>query len=218
MVIVMRSVAVMPIKLNNERLPGKNTMMLGERPLLNHMLLKMRKAKVADEIYVYCSSAEIRGVLPEGILFLERAKFLDQPLANFNQIFSEFMKTVDADIYIYIHATAPFVSLQTIIDCYTAVTDKGYDSAFCAEKIQDFLWEDGEPMNFDGDNLPRSQDLKPIYRETSGVYVFRREVFERLHRRIGKHPYIKEVGYKEAVDINTLHDFKLAEALLEADI
>lgn len=72
-------------------------------------------------------------------------------------------------------------------------------------------------MNFDAAHLPRSQDLEPIYRETSGIYVFTREVFGKYHRRVGRYPFIKTVSYKEAVDINTLEDFKLAEALLDAD-
>ena len=85
-------------------------------------------------------------------------------------------------------------------------------------KIQDFLWKDGEPLNFDAANIPRSQDLAPIYRETSGVYVFTKEVFEKYHRRIGKNPFVKEVSFKEAVDINNPEDFALAEALLHIDI
>ena len=92
------------------------------------------------------------------------------------------------------------------------------DSAFCATKIQDFLWKDGEPLNFDATNVPRSQDIEPIYRETSGVYVFTKEVFKKYHRRIGKHPYVCEVSFKEAVDINNPEDFQLAEALLNWNI
>ena len=92
-----------------------------------------------------------------------------------------------------------------------------YDSAFCASVIQDFLWQDGEPLNFDATNLPRSQDIKPIYRETSGVYVFKKEVFLKYHRRIGVHPYIKTVTYKEAVDINNPEDFELAKAMLNVE-
>ena len=74
-------------------------------------------------------------------------------------------------------------------ECICAVRDKDYDSAFCAVKIQDFLWKDGEALNFDAANLPRSQDLEPIYRETSGVYVFTKEIFEKYHRRIGSCRY-----------------------------
>ena len=168
-----------------------------------------------DEIYVYCSDEAVCPFLPEGIRFLKRPSELDLPTSNFTQIFSCFSQEVPADIYVYIHATAPFITTQTITDCIQAVQSGEYDSAFCAVKIQDFLWKDGEPLNFDAANLPRSQDLEPIYRETSGVYVFTKEVFETLHRRIGKKPFVKEVSYKEAVDINNPEDFRLAEAMLE---
>lgn len=214
----MKIVAVMPIKLNNERLPGKNTMQLGEKPLLMWALDAMKKANVADEIYVYCSSEEIKAYLGEGIIYLKRPEHLNLPSSNFNQIFRSFKDQIPADIYIYTHATAPFVSTDTIKECVSVVLNDGYDSAFCAERIQDFLWKNGNPLNFDANNLPRSQDIEPIYRETSGIYVFKRSVFEDHNRRIGVRPYIKEVGYKEAVDINTLSDFKLAESLLEVDL
>lgn len=214
----MKTVAIMPIKLNNERLPGKNTMDLGGKPLLQHQLLAMQQTGLADEIYVYCSDEAVCPYLPEGIRFLKRPVKLDLPTSNFTQIFSTFSSTVPADIYVYVHATAPFITPQTMTECIQAVQSGEFDSAFCAVKIQDFLWKDGEPLNFDAANVPRSQDLEPIYRETSGVYVFTKEVFEVYHRRIGKKPYIKEVSFKEAVDINNPEDFRLAEAMVNIDL
>lgn len=214
----MKIVAIMPIKLNNERLPGKNTMLLDGKPLLQHQLLATRQTGLADEIYVYCSDEAVCPYLPEGVQFLQRPPILDLPTSNFTQIFSAFADSVPADLYVYVHATAPFVTPGTIAECIRAVRSGEYDSAFCAVKIQDFLWKDGEPLNFDAANVPRSQDLEPIYRETSGVYVFTKEVFETCHRRIGKKPYIKEVSFKEAVDINNPEDFRLAEAMVNLDL
>ncbi|MGP8312062.1 cytidylyltransferase domain-containing protein [Enterocloster aldenensis] len=210
-------IAVMPIKLNNERFPGKNTMILGDKPLLQYGLDALKTAGLGGSIYVYCSDDSIESYLSEGCKFLKRPEVLDLPTSNFSQIFEQFMKTVDADIYVYEHATAPFVSGRTIKECISKVVSGEYDSAFCASRIQDYLWEDGKPLNFDAENLPRSQDLKVIYRETSGVYVFRKNVFLKYHRRIGLHPYVKEVTYREAVDINNPDDFQLAEALLSYD-
>lgn len=206
----MKTVAIMPIKLKNERLPGKNTMLLGGKPLLQHQLLAVRETGVADEIYVFCSDEAVCPFLPEGVTFLKRSPELDLPTSNFTQIFTAFSNEVDADVYVYVHATAPFISQETIKQCVEAVRSGEYDSAFCATKIQDFLWKDGEPLNFDAANIPRSQDLEPIYRETSGVYAFTKEVFKRTHRRIGLHPFIKEVTFVEAVDINNPEDFQLA--------
>lgn len=214
----MKTIAIMPIKLNNERLPGKNTMLLDGKPLLQHQLLATQQTSLTDDIYVYCSDEAVCPYLPEGINFLKRPAELDLPTSNFTQIFSTFSRTVPADIYVYVHATAPFIMPETITECIQAVKSGEYDSAFCAVKIQDFLWKNGEPLNFDAANVPRSQDLEPIYRETSGVYVFTKEVFETCHRRIGMKPYIKEVSFKEAVDINNPEDFRLAEAMVNIDL
>lgn len=214
----MRTIAIMPIKLKNERLPGKNTMILAGKPLLQHQLIATQTTGMIDEIYVYCSDASICSYLPDGVNFLKRPSELDLPTSNFTQIFNSFIGQVQADVYVYVHATAPFVTPETIAECIGAVQGGKYDSAFCATKIQDFLWKDGEPINFDATNVPRSQDLEPIYRETSGVYVFTREVFEKHGRRIGENPYIKEVSFKEAVDINGPEDFRLAEALADVEL
>ena len=89
---------------------------------------------------------------------------------------------------------------------------------FVQQRYKTFYGKIDKPLNFDSKNLPRSQDIEPIYRETSGVYVFTKEVFNKLNQRIGEHPFIKEVGYKEAIDINEEADFKLAEAMLNIQL
>lgn len=213
----MKTVAVIPIKTDNERLPGKNTKLLGDKPLIYYIQRNLLSAAGIDEIYVYCSDITIRDYLLPGVKFLQRDPVLDLPTSNFTQIFSAFMAEKDADIYLYAHATAPYVKTETIEECLDAVKSGKYDSAFCASKIQDYLWKDGNPLNFDAADLPRSQDIEPIYRETSGVYVFTKYVFDTLHRRVGNSPYIKEVSLREAVDINNPEDFLLAEKLLDAD-
>jgi CMP-N-acetylneuraminic acid synthetase len=210
----MKTIAVVPIKLTNERLPGKNIKLLGGRPLLQYILNTLTMTSSIDEIYVFCSDESIRNYLPQGVTFLKRNKDLDLPTSNFNQIFDSFMMEVHADIYVYAHATAPFLSTITIKDCIDKVRTAQYDSAYTASKIQDYLWSNGQPVNFDATNLPRSQDLHAIYKETSGIYVFTKNVYLKTHRRIGENPYIKEVSFKETIDINTTEDFNLAQYLL----
>lgn len=214
----MKIVAFMPIKLNNERCPGKNIRNLGGKPLLQYELDTLKETGLCNSINVYCSSNEVVRYLPEGVTFVKRPDFLDAPTSNFTQIFEQFMVEQDADIYVMAHATAPFITLETMKECIEAVISGEYDSAFCAQKIQTFLWQDGKPLNFDASNLPRTQDLKPIYQETSGIYVFRKEVFQKLHRRIGMKPYIKVVSFKESVDIDEENDFATAQALVDIKI
>ena len=210
----MKVVAIVPIKLINERLPNKNTRNLGGDPLIYYCQRELKQVVGLDAIYVYCSSNEIQSFLLPGVKLMIRDQRLDSKSTNFTQIFMSFRNEVEADIYVYAHATAPFITAATIQTELDAVVSGKYDSAFCAERIQDYLWQEGKPLNFNPENIPRSQDLPTIYRETSGAYVFRKEIFDNMKRRVGANPYVHEVTKKEAVDINTETDFRLAELFL----
>jgi len=83
----MKIVAIMPIKLKNERCPGKNTRMLGNKPLLRYELDNLKETGLCDSINVYCSDEAVVPFLPQGVNFVQRPAFLDFPTSNFNQIF-----------------------------------------------------------------------------------------------------------------------------------
>ena len=84
------------------------------------------------------------------------------------------------------------------------------DSAFSAEKIQTFAWYKDKPINYDLNDVPRTQDLEPIWVETSAFFMFKKEIFIDYNRRIGFNPYIPEVSGIEAIDIDEKKDYDLA--------
>ena len=95
----MKTIAMMPIKLKNERLPGKNTKLLGGKPLLQYELDNLLATGLADEIFVYCSSEDVIPYIPAGVSFLKRPD-LDLPPSNFTQFFDAFSKEKDGTDYI----------------------------------------------------------------------------------------------------------------------
>lgn len=210
----MKIVAVVPMKLNNKRLPQKNTKpFTNGAPLCTYILNTLKKVDRIDEIYVYCSNPDIKEFLPEGVKYLKRSESLDQDTTSMTEVLNCFAQDVDADIYVMTHTTAPFVSEESISKGLDAVLSGEYDSSFAAKKLQDFLWKDGKPFNYALDNIPRTQDLDTMYEETSGFYVYEKSVMTEKHRRIGDHPFIVEVGEIESVDIDEPEDFMIADAI-----
>lgn len=70
-------VAFVPMKLNNERLPGKNTKAFkGGKPLLTYILDTLTKVEGIDETYVYCSNEEVKSIFLTALNFLKEAKAL----------------------------------------------------------------------------------------------------------------------------------------------
>lgn len=207
-------IAIVPMKLNNCRLPQKNTKRFtnGE-PLCKYILRTLLTVEGVDEVYVYCSNPEIQDFIPEGVKYLRRSETLDQDTTQMNEVLQAFAKDVPADVYVMTHTTAPFISRESVEQGLEAVRSGEYDSAFAVKKLQDFLWKDGEPFNYTLDHIPRTQDLPPLYEETSGFYIYRRNVITDLNRRIGEKPYMVEVSEIESVDIDEKEDFMIADAI-----
>lgn len=210
----MKTVAIVPMKLNNRRLPQKNTKpFTNGKPLCYYILSTLQTVSGVDEVYVYCSNPDIQNFIPTGVKYLKRSESLDQDTTKMNEVLQCFAADVPADVYVMTHTTAPFISKESIEKGLNVVISGEYDSAFAAKKLQDFLWKDGVPFNYTLDNIPRTQDLSPLYEETSGFYIYRDSVMTELNRRIGNKPYIVEVGETESIDIDEQEDFEIAEAI-----
>ena len=197
---------------------GKNLRLLGGRPLMTYLLSSLAAAKNIDEVYVYCSNPAIQEYLPEGVRFLKRDERLDSNTTLGEEIYDAFTSEVDADIYILAHATSPFIRTATIEDAVARVESGEYDSAFSAERVQTFAWWEGKPLNYSLQHVPRTQDLEPVYVETSAFFIFQRDVWRTLHRRIGERPYTAVTDRIESMDIDNPDDFLLAEAIVAAGL
>lgn len=210
----MKVAAYIPIKLNNERMPEKNTKVFGDgTPLCSFMFRTLSKAEGIDQRYCFCSDKRITAYLPSDIKFLKRDASLDSSETQCQEIVRSFLEIVDADIIVLCHATCPFVKINSIETCIKKVKSGKYDSAFTAVRVQDFLWQDGRPLNFEPNSVKRTQDLPKIYKESVGCYVFTKELFLSSGRRVGIQPYICEVDAFEAVDIDYAEDFEIANAI-----
>ncbi len=212
-------VALVPIKLNNERVPGKNLKCFSDgTTLLEHSLTTLASVETIDEIYCFCSSPEVQKFFPKKgneVKFLQRSASLDTAETKSQDILAAFINQVDADVYALFHVTSPFVSKTSIKTCIDKVVNDQYDSANLVKKVEDFLWMDGKPVNFNPEKIARTQDLPEVVKEITGLYVFEKEVFLKYNRRVGVNPYKCYIDSIEEIDIDYPSDFELAKAVYD---
>lgn len=213
-------VAFVPIKLNSERLPNKNILPINDKPLCYHLINTLCKINSIDTVYVYCSDERVKEYIPGKAVFLERDKNLDANTTLGEEIYSSFINTVDADIYCLAHVTSPFLKEETINEAIEHVISGENDSAFSAKQVKTFCWYKNRPLNYSLNKVPRTQDIEPIFIETSGFYIFEKSLWVDEHRRIGYKPYISIVDEIEGIDIDTKDDYDFAKiiALKSEDI
>lgn len=214
----MKVVAWVPIKMNNERLPGKNILPLGGKPLCQHVLGELQKLDGIEGVYAFCSEPELDQYLPDGVSRIDRDVSLNSFQTKINDVILAFAKHIDADIYVYAQVTSPFLKKEKIEEGLNAVLSGEYDSALSVKVLRDFLWKDKtQPINYDPSNIARTQDLAPYYQETGGFYIYRKELITEHHRRTGFKPYLTELSEIESVDIDYREDYELAQAIILRD-
>jgi CMP-N-acetylneuraminic acid synthetase len=166
-----------------------------------------------NDVYVYCSDPIIKDYIPKEAVFLQRDKRLDADEIKAKDTYAAFINEIDADIYVVGGSTSPFTKPETIRNGVRRVKSGKYDSAFTVKRLQTFAWYLGEPLNYDPVDVPRTQEIEPVFIETSGLFVFEKELWTRCGRRIGFKPYMLEVENAEAIDIDTPSDFEFAQLI-----
>ena len=203
-----------PIKLNSERVKGKNFRVLNGKKLYEYIIEHSIEANVFEEIFVDTNSDEIKEYCnKKGINVIERKEELARNTANGNDLLNYHYELYPKfDYYFQIFATAPFLQAYSIAQCVERLVNSGqYDSCFTAIKHNGFFWLNDTPINYRPCVLPRSQDMQPVIEETTGLYGITNASLKKYRSRIGAKPYVHFVSKFEAVDINTEEDLKVAE-------
>lgn len=212
-------VALVPMRHNSERVPGKNYRQFAGKPLYAHIIETLLASPEIHSVVVDTDSPIIQNGLNENypsVIVMERPIHLRDGNIPMNDVLLNEIKTVDADYYFQTHSTNPLLKPETISKAITAfLNSQGmYDSLFSVTAIKARLWDNlTRPINHNSRILLRTQDLPPVYEENSCMYLFSRGILERLHNRIGDRPLMYEIDKIESIDIDEESDFKIAERL-----
>jgi CMP-N-acetylneuraminic acid synthetase len=217
-----RTVALLPMKANSERVKGKNFRSFNGKPLFRWMLDTLLSIDDIDEVII---NTDARHVLADnGLVDGPRVRIRDRrpeicgDFVSMNLVIADDIANVPADIYLMTHTTNPLLSAASIrgsLAMYRRGLAEGTgDSVFTVNKFQTrFYRADSSAINHDPKVLLRTQDLEPWFEENSNLYVFSAASFASTQARIGQHPLMYEMGRSESVDIDDQESWYIAEAM-----
>ena len=209
------------IKEKSERLPNKNFLELGEKPLYNHLLNELD----GEDVYVDTDSDFIYTELWNSSVtcYKRDQKFIDlesdsdykvSPVLLMVENFLDTFVTDDAELIVTPHITSPFIKLSTIIDA-SKYLDKGYDTVQACTEHKEFTYFDGKPVNFDDNVVQKTQDLKPVLMGNGAFFIFTKKTFKENNNRTGKNPYFYPISIPESIEIDDADDWYLAKRVYE---
>ncbi|ATY30705.1 RraA family protein [Sphingomonas psychrotolerans] len=212
----MKIVAFVPAKGHSERVPDKNLAVLDGDYLFKRKLRQALDCAAITEVCLDTESdtlADLATDLP--VTRLARPAALASNATDGHEMFAwECSQRPDADIWVQILCTAPFVSAATIARAIEALlADPEADSLVAVTRAKQYCW-DGDTPAYGTGRIPNSVDLPATVIEAMSLYIVRKPASGTVPtRRFGTRALLFELDPIEQIDINRGSDLMIAETI-----
>ncbi|CAH6917713.1 N-acylneuraminate cytidylyltransferase [Vibrio chagasii] len=215
--------AVIPARGGSKRLPRKNILPLGGKPLIGWTIEAAKNSAYVDDIFISTDDQEIAGVVSQfGITVPElRPEELSTDTATTQSVLFYTLEKYakEAGIVVLLQPTSPFRTAKHIDEAIESLVEKSAFSVVsvtpCEHPPQwaNTLPDDGSMKDFLRLGYgKRSQDVGEAFRLNGAIYVY--DIYRLL--AIGEMVYREDTyAYKmpnyESIDIDNKIDFDMAE-------
>ena len=222
-----RLTAIVPCRLGSERVAAKNTRPFGPGgvSLLEIKIRQLERVRAIDSIVISTNDPTVVSITER--MGIERVKvdlrpeelcLSETPIESLTRHFGLILP---GQHFLWTHVTSPFMGssqMEKAIEIFYKLDHQRYDSLIAIEPIRDFCVFEGKPLNFGSSESfwPRTQDLEPIFRVTSSIYMGSVKLLLEGNRW-GMSPFLWETTGLSTLDIDWPHDFDVASSLAESN-
>tara|TARA_Y100001933_G_C19012327_1_gene569496 strand:- start:4825 stop:6600 length:1776 start_codon:yes stop_codon:yes gene_type:complete len=207
--------AVIPVKKTSTRCSNKNIRDFGDTNLLTLKIKTLKGVSGIHQIIVTSDSDEMLAIARKLKVTPHKRdpKFCTNE--NPGDFFKHLAEIIETDVLMHTPCTTPFISVEDYneaISLYLNNCDK-YDSVNCTTKLQEFLWDDKKPMNYDFENPVPSQELPSYDILNFGFNIISKKLVLQNKNVVGKSPCFIHKDSVSGFDIDDQLDFTTAEML-----
>lgn len=208
--------AVIPVRKGSKRLPNKNILPFADSNLLVHKIRQLKKVKQIDKIIVSTDSKEmIDMAIEEGVEYQVRPdEYCDEKSKTFNEVVKYISQSITTDVLIWAPCVCPLVNAETFsqaIECFLT-KEKQYDSVVSSMLLKEYIFDKNGPINFTKEHHVPSQKLPDWHIITNGFFIASANDMEKWGFVYGQNPKLIELSKYEAIDIDDIFDYQLAQA------
>lgn len=206
--------ALIAVRKGSKRIPNKNIRSFANSNLLEIKIKQLLRVKGINNIYVSTDCLEMLALAKKlGTKVEFRDPYYTSDRVPMNEVYEHLAQLAEDKHILFVHVTSPLLSdesLQNCIDTYLSLPAE-YDSLATVHALHEYIWCDGTAINYDPDHHPRSQDLPNYYALNFAANLISKESMLNRKNIVGKKFYPFVLNEVEAIDVDTMLDFKIAE-------
>ena len=210
-------IAMVPVRAGSTRVPNKNTRKFADTNLLELKLRVLKKVNGITQIIVSTDcdiAAEIAH--DQNVKVQRRSKYFAGSEVTNDQHWLHIAETAPGDIVFLAQVTSPLLKVSSIQNALNTFLDNAPNDSLNSVSVEKkFLWKDMNPINYDINVTPKSQDLPNIVSLNFAITIIHKQAMIKRKNVIGYRPSFFELDKVEALDIDDLVDFKIAELMYQ---
>ena len=211
--------AVVPARVYDAHLPGKNVLPFNNTNLLVHKIRQLKRVFASENIHVSSESPEyLCSASEEGATADVRPMELALPDASFGDLVHHVASSLTCEHILWASPTSPLVDendFEMAIDLYFKMLNNGYDSLITTNKLKRFLLDENGPLNFRFNIQERSTTKLPVLFEfVNGIVIAPRASMIKWRYNWGNLPYKLQLPPHKIVDICNEAEFNFASFLV----
>ena len=207
--------ALIPVRAGSQRVIKKNIREFAGSSLLQIKIEQLKRVSEIDEIIVNSDCTDMLAIAEEcGVSAVLRDPFFASNSVPMNDVWAHLAQVTECDDIIYTNCTNPLVddaSYSEAIQAYTTMSKK-YDSLTTVNVVQEYLWQGDKAINYDPVSHPRSQDLPKYHALNFAISIIPRSLMIERKSILGSCFWPFEISNIEAIDVDTMEDFIIAES------
>lgn len=219
-----KCIAIIPARGGSKRLPNKNILDLGGKPLIAWSIEVALNSKFIDKVIVTTDCEKIAGISREfgaEVPFI-RPEHLSTDTASSNDVINHVLAHYENqfDSFLLLQPTSPLRNNTDIQNAFNLKKHHASVVSVC-EAEHSPLWsntlpEDFSMVNFIQDKVKnvRSQDLPTYYRINGAIYLTDIDYFVENNGFISENTVACIMPQERSIDIDTLLDFKICNLLI----
>ena len=206
----------------------KNIKLLNGKPLLGHVISKLKKSKKFSRIIVSTDCKNIASIARRfgaEVPFLREKKLADEYTPTYKVLIDciKKIKSMNEEYHFCVYPTSIFINNQDIKKGFLKIKKMKYDCLVTLKKYTPSPQRSFQINNqkiffsYPKYSLTRSQELKNFFYDTGTFYIFRTKSLLKLNSNNNlpnKTTYI--IMKNDVVDINDKNDLKKAKQLIKS--
>ena len=209
---------VLTIRKGSVRVKNKNLKPFCNKNLLEYKIEILKKVNGIGEIIINTDSEEAIDIAKKyGVSFHKRDPFYASSECPNSEFWAHIADNTKSEYILFTHCTNPLVKKETY-DSMIKLFEKqknNFDSFNSVTEVKEFLILDKKPINFDLSKAPNSQDLPDVIKLNFAINILSTKLMKQRKSLVGNNPNFFKIDQTEAFDINTNHDFTVAEIMFK---